>query len=388
VTFWSWTYNLVPGDTNGWADIFVRDRQNGSTERVSVDSAGNQGNSGSYDPAISPDGRHVAFRSLASNLVPGDTNNSCDNDYDGVYAENCNDVFVHDRQTGATQLVSVDTTGNQGNRESGFPAVSSDGRYVAFESRASNLVPGDTNWCGAGGPGTCNDIFVYDRQTGNTERASVNSAGNEGNSASYIPDISADGRYVGFFSSASNLAPGGAAQEAYVRDRQTGTTVRVSVDSAGSEGNNSSAYPAISADGRYVTFLSFASNLVPADTNGVSDVFVRDVGDTDGDGEWDPFDPDPNDPDCDDDTFDDGIETYLGTDLLDACPDNSGDDAWPPDINIDTWANILDVLLYKPVIMTSVPPGPARFDLNADGDINILDVLLYKPIIMTQCMNP
>jgi len=104
--------------------------------------------------------------------------------------------------------------------------------------------------------------------------------------------------------------------------------------------------------------------------------------------------------DSDGDGWSDGDEGYIGTDSLDACPDVvgspglcpgpscNGDDAWPPDINVDTWANILDVLLYKPIMITSVPPSPARFDLNADGDINILDVLLYKPIIMTQCANP
>jgi hypothetical protein len=92
------------------------------------------------------------------------------------------------------------------------------------------------------------------------------------------------------------------------------------------------------------------------------------------------------DEDCD--GFTTTLEGYVGTDPLDACPDGSTDDAWPPDINMDTWANILDVLLFKPVIMTSVPPSPARYDVNADGKIDILDVLLYKPVIMTQCTNP
>jgi len=105
-------------------------------------------------------------------------------------------------------------------------------------------------------------------------------------------------------------------------------------------------------------------------------------------GSGDPFGGDACDPDDDNDAFGDDIETYVGTDPIDACPDNSSHDAWPPDTNVDTWADILDVLLFKPVIMTSVPPGPARFDLNADGKIDILDVLLYKPIIMTQCTNP
>jgi len=162
----------------------------------------------------------------------------------------------------------------------------------------------------------------------------------------------------------------------------------MSVDSGGGEGYGRSELPTISADGRYVGFQSYASNLVPDDTNGYWDAFVRDVGDSDGDGEWDPFDPCPADPDCDDDAFDDPLEVYLRTDPTDACPDNSSDDAWPPDINKDTQANILDVLLFKPVIMTSVPPSPVRFDLNADNNIDILDTILYKPVIMTQCTNP
>ena len=122
----------------------------------------------------------------------------------------------------------------------------------------------------------------------------------------------------------------------------------------------------------------------PPDKNGVP---IRTKEDYDGIIDTDGCHDSPGD-DWDGDRFGDEAETYIGTDPLDSCPDNSSDDAWPPDINKDTRADILDVLLYKPVIMTSVPPSPARFDLNADGNINVLDVLLYKPIIMTQCTNP
>jgi Tol biopolymer transport system component len=203
----------------------------GTTERVSVDSAGNQGNDHSWAAAISAEGRYVAFLSYASNLVPGDSN--------GV-----GDVFVHDRQTGITERVSVDSAGNQGNDHSGYPSLSADGRYVAFQSSASNLVPGDNN-------GHC-DIFVHDRQTGATERVSVDSAGNEGDYESYDPAISADGRYVAFQSGALNLVPGdtNVEMDIFVHDRQTGITERVRVDSAGNEGNGESQPPAISADGR------------------------------------------------------------------------------------------------------------------------------------------
>jgi tricorn protease-like protein len=256
VAFQSAASNLVPGDTNNYTDIFVHDRQTGDTARVSVSSSGAQGNSESEWPSISADGRYVAFDSPASNLVTGDT---------GYY-----DVFVHDRQTGQTARVSVSSGGAQGNRDSGWPSISADGRYVAFRSAASNLVTGDTN--------NRYDIFVHDRQTGQTSRVSMDSAGTQGNHDSGWPSISADGRYVAFQSYASNLVPGDTnnASDVFVHDRQTGQTSRVSMDSAGTQGNNESLYLAISADGRFVAFQSYASNLVPGDTNNAPDVFVHD----------------------------------------------------------------------------------------------------------------
>jgi len=278
VAFWSRATNLVPGDTNGVADVFVHDRQTGVTERASVDSGGNEGNGWSTSPAISADGRYVAFHSHASNLVAGDTNNFCDFNHDGNL-DNCPDVFVHDRQTGTTELASVDSGGNQDDNGSDYPAISADGRYVVFVSAATNLVPGDTNGKA--------DVFVRDRQTGVTERVSVDSSGNEANGPSgfsYSPAISADGRYVAFASAATNLVPGDTNDwiDIFVHDRQTGVTERVSVDSSGNQGNGCSCKgmfdhtSAISADGRYVAFTSFASNLVPGDTNGGEDVFVHD----------------------------------------------------------------------------------------------------------------
>ena len=148
-----------------------------TTERVSVDSAGNQGNGRSVEPSISADGRFVAFQSRASNLVAGDTNGR-------------EDIFVHDRQTGETERVSVDSAGNQGNRFSGRTFLSTDGRFVLFNSSSNNLVAGDTNGF--------MDVFVHDRQTGVTERVSVDSAGNQGNFQSLRPSISADGRFVAY----------------------------------------------------------------------------------------------------------------------------------------------------------------------------------------------
>jgi Tol biopolymer transport system component len=257
IAFESSASNLVTGDTNVVPDIFVRDRQDGITLRVSVASNGAQANSHSYDPSISADGRFIAFGSVASNLVTGDTN--------GVP-----DIFVRDRQDGITTRVSVASNGAQANIDSYNPSISADGRYIAFQSGASNLVTGDTN--------EADDVFVHDRQTGQTRRVSVASNGTQANGSSGVPSISADGNYVAFWSDATNLVSGDTnyAWRVFVHNRQTGQTMRVSVASNGTQANGSSVYPSISADGRYVAFESDASNLVPSDTNGKYDIFVRD----------------------------------------------------------------------------------------------------------------
>jgi hypothetical protein len=257
VAFHSSASNLVAGDTNGGFDLFVHDRQTGQTTRVSVGTGGTQSNGDSLRPVLSADGRHVAFHSLASNLVAGDTNLTWD-------------VFVHDRQTGQTVRVSVTSDGTQGDNFSSDPALSADGRYVAFSSSASNLVAGDTN--------AVSDAFVHDRQTAQTMRVSVASGGAQGNGEGAWPVLSADGRYVAFMSMSSNLVAGdtNGANDAFVHDRQTGQTTRVSVASGGGQGNGFSDVPRLSADGRYVVFRSAASNLVTGDTNNALDVFVHD----------------------------------------------------------------------------------------------------------------
>ena len=163
------------------------DNPAGPLQRVSVDSSGAQGNGPSGEPAISADGRFIAFSSQASNLVDGDTNAS-------------RDIFVHDRETGITQRVSVASDGTQANGSSGQPAISADGRFVAFFSFAANLVPGDTNGTG--------DVFLHEIQTGLTRRVSVSTGGAQGNGFSSTPSISGDGRLIAFESSASNLVVG------------------------------------------------------------------------------------------------------------------------------------------------------------------------------------
>jgi len=255
----------------GSSGIFVRDRIAGTTTRV--------GSQGSW-PSISADGRYVAFQSDGSSLVPGDTN--------GV-----NDVFVNDRTTGITTRVSIASDGSEGDGAasacltltctigSTFPSISADGRYVAFESTSDNLVPGDTN--GAA------DTFVHDRDAdGNgifdeaggiaTIRVSVASDGTQGNSQSlFSPAISADGRLVTFSSFASNLVAGDTNgwPDIFVHDISSGTTTRVSVASDGAQAacsdedcsfGSASELPGISPDGRFVAFLSWATNLAAGDS--------------------------------------------------------------------------------------------------------------------------
>lgn len=256
VAFQSSATNLVAGDTNGVTDIFVHDRQLATTVRVSVSSAGVQANGQSLNPKISLDGRYVVFSSDATNLVAGDGNA-------------VGDIFVYDRQTAQTSRVSISSAAAEADGASYTPSVSGDGRYVAFQSWAGNLVAGDTN--------STADIFVHDRQTGNTVRASVSTAGTQGNAVSTFPVISADGQYVAFESSATNLVVDtGFFKDIFVRDLQLSQTTRVNVSSAGVQANALASNPSISGDGRYVVFESGATNLVAGDTNNRRDVFVHD----------------------------------------------------------------------------------------------------------------
>jgi len=231
------------------------------TTRVSIGPGGVEGNNDSgfiFSPAISADGRFVVFESIASNLVAGDT------DDDFVL-----DVFVHDLQTGLTTRVSVGAGGIRANDSSRAPAISGDGRFVAFESVASNLVAGDTN--------EDFDVFVHDRFTGVTTRVSVATGGTQGEFASHGASISADGRWVSFYS-ASTFVAGDTNETAdvFVHDRETGLTTRVSVGSGGTQSKGPATAPGISADGRWIAFQSWASNLVAGDTNVANDIFIHD----------------------------------------------------------------------------------------------------------------
>ncbi|GAA3378104.1 PD40 domain-containing protein [Streptomyces sannanensis] len=358
VAFTSKAANLVPGDTNGVMDVFVRDRTSGTTERVSVSGSGAQGTAASHQGhlVISPDGRYVAFSSDADNLVPGDANGKADlflrdrqtgsttriaSGYnagwsyavsfspDGRYlahevpksgvvlrdlvtgtTENLGsfsvyglslsadarsvafasadstlvpndtnedaDIFVLDRQTSAITRVSVNSAGQQALSYTGStaPSISADGRFVAFESGADNLVRYDTN--------QSDDIFVRDRQNNTTERVNLTLDGEEPTQdwlydmGALAPQISADGRYVLFNSDHANMIPGtdpyAVPARIFLRDRQTGTT---SVVDGPVTATKSSFRPSMASDGRTIAFSSDNDTLVPGDTNNAADVFVR-----------------------------------------------------------------------------------------------------------------
>ncbi len=246
----------MAGDTNGAEDVFVYDRGTRRTERVSLAPNGVEGDGASFDPAVSGDGRYVAFTSAASNLTPGDANEALD-------------VFVRDRVSGATVLASVGPQGAMGDGPSVAASISGNGRRVAFESDAATLVPHDTNGTG--------DVFVRDLETEVTRKLSVGGNGAETESPSFGPAISTDGRAVAFESFSSRLVPDdtNGALDVFVADVPTGSVSRVSLATDGGQADNRSYSPSISADGRVVAFASFATNLVADDTNGLLDVFLR-----------------------------------------------------------------------------------------------------------------
>jgi hypothetical protein len=250
--------NLVPNDTNHFVDVFVHDAISGVTERVSIATDGRAGNNDSQSPTVDRRGRLVAFDSHASNFVVNDTNQLLD-------------VFVRDRAARTTTLVSVGLNGASGNASSFGASLSANGRFVAFVSDASNLVPGDTNHV--------RDVFVRDLVAGTTQLVSVASDGTLENSSAALPAINVDGTKVAFPSFATNLVPGdtNGQFDVFVRDLTAGTTVRVSVASNGTEGDQASSYAAISGNGRFAAFASTATNLVPGDTNDRQDVFLHDL---------------------------------------------------------------------------------------------------------------
>jgi Tol biopolymer transport system component len=187
VAFQSNATDLVTDDTNGYADIFIYDRNTGTVERASVSDLGEVENGGSWEPSISADGRYVAFESEAENLVSGDTNM-------------VDDIFVCDRNNDTLELVSISSGGIKGNEMSNLPSISGDGRYVVFQSLASNFIDSDDN--------EVRDVFVYDRQNNLLTLMSKSAEGALGDNGSGNASISMDGRYIGFMSHAANLVSG------------------------------------------------------------------------------------------------------------------------------------------------------------------------------------
>lgn len=264
IAFTSDASDLVPTDSNGTSDIFVRDRAQGTTELISIRTDGaDSGNGASASPSVSADGRFVAFRSAATDLVAG--------------AGAVENVFVRDRVSGTTTLASIGL-GGAADGGSTTPRISADGTVVVFLSSASNLVATDTN--------ASLDLFARDLTAGTTHLVTRALSGDSSNGSalsllSTLADLSRDGRRIAFASDASDLVPNdlNAVSDVFVRDLDSATTLLASRNVAGTgTGAEGSFGPALSADGRYVAFGSGAANLVPLDTNDAADVFRSDLG--------------------------------------------------------------------------------------------------------------
>ena len=246
-------------DSNNETDIYVHNRKTRKTRRVSLTHTGGQIEDGaSSHPSISGDGRFVAFQADADDIVEGDNNGD-------------RDIFVRDRKKGRTRRVSVTSAGVEKPGNSREPAISATGRFVVFTSNSDSLVEGDSNgWL---------DVFVHDRKNKTTRLVSVKRGGGASTTGdSFRPSISADGRFIAFGSTASDLvgADDNDAADIFVHDRKKKTTRRISRRSNGAEAKGESFLASISANGRYVAFASNATNLVKNDDNGRTDVFVHD----------------------------------------------------------------------------------------------------------------
>lgn len=339
IAFVTTANNLISSETGSQSRVLVYDRATATLTRVSVNNSGTQVAGNSYRPVLSWDGRYVAFSSMATDLVGGDTNMVLDvfvhdrdpdangsfegngttervsldtgatqrsiaSDYpsisaDGRYVAYASgmEVYVFDRNTDTSERVSVGLSGAASNGVSTYTSMSADARYVAFVSQATNLVSSDTNAAVA-------DVFVADRNTGTIIIGSRSNSGVQVNVASSYPVLSADARYLGFLAASTAFATreisapvyidavssatggGGGSGEttvthAYRRDLVSGTTVRVSASAGGTAASASTGSLALDSDGTYVVFGSTAANIVcTTDSNSLSDVFIRDYSGT------------------------------------------------------------------------------------------------------------
>jgi Tol biopolymer transport system component len=267
VVFITRATNLDPRDTDtNMPDIYIYDQNNETRQLASTNILGEKGNGASYRASLTPDGKYMVFVSSATNLVSGEANTN-----------NSSDIFVKNLISGEVKRVSVDSDGNQANGHSESPSITPDGRYVVFESRASNLDANDTN--------NVEDVFVHDTETGTTERITNGQLrADRPHEPFSFPNrvggaISSDGRYVVFYSYASDVVLGDTNDfaDVFLYDRVTDTTQLISINELGDQGNHHSLHPIISGDGRYVVFLSVASNLVPGDANNHNDIFRKDL---------------------------------------------------------------------------------------------------------------
>jgi Tol biopolymer transport system component len=263
VVFDSTAKNLVPGVTSTVSQVFIKDTSTGEIKPASASIDRIVANAECSGAAISSDGRYVVFASLADNLVPGDTNGMLD-------------VYRTDRETGVILRVSEGPQAQEGNADSGGdsgPAISADGRYVAFTTRATNFSEADTD--------DQEDIYIKDVLTGQMMLASMNAQGQKGNGNSNFPALSADGSQLVFRSQATNLSPADTDSDSdvFYRDLDQGTLMLVSADAAGQKGNQPSSDPAISADGLVVAFSSDATNLVTGILVQKRNIFVRSLSD-------------------------------------------------------------------------------------------------------------
>ncbi|GLZ36307.1 hypothetical protein Lesp02_84940 [Lentzea sp. NBRC 105346] len=258
VTFFSDATNLA-GQANGRSHIYVRDLLRRKTSIVDVSPSGDPSNQDSIQSQISPDGTGVVFMSRGTNLVPGDVHDTWN-------------VFYRDLRTSTTQLVSRGHDGKPANGVSYGPSISADRRYVSFASLGDNLIPGDTNKAG--------DVFVRDLRTGTNTIVSVGNGDVRGDDLAVGSSISADGRYVGFSSHATNIAPGlpkDHSSHSYVRDTKTGTTIALDTNASGAVGNGGATWTGLSPSGRYATFQSFATNLVDGVPTAKWNIYRRDL---------------------------------------------------------------------------------------------------------------
>ena len=267
VAFWSAAENLVDNDTNQMTDCFLHDRETHTTIRVDVGPADVEANGECARPVVSGDGKLVAFESAATNLEkPTVLGKSTD-------TNKTKDVFVRDLIANTTTRVSVSSDGKQGTGDSVRPAISANGRFVAFQSEAV-LQSDDTN--------KKTDVYLHDLETKETTRVSIGPGGVEGNAGSFSPSLSADGGLLAYWSNASNFVPGDSNKvgDIFVFNRSDGSTTRISVTPEGEGGDGMSSDPSMSPDGRHVAFWSAATNLVADDTNGKRDIFLvdRDTG--------------------------------------------------------------------------------------------------------------